>query len=900
MKKSSESFQNPFMFFLLGSKKRGVSAIITAVLIILITIAAIGIIWMAIVPLLKMDTLCSDISSRVSIDTSKGYTYYNSVYDVMAVQVKRNPGGSANLSDVRITISFGGGSGSKIVPAPGPGQARVYLFNLSNFEGEPTKVSVAPIFSKGRKKTECPVSSFLEAPFLNGSLSDGDYILFGACVSDGDCDDGNDCTSDSCGEEGECVYSLVTNGLPCLGGTCQFGVCVECYTYPFLGRVGYWSLNDSFGFAVDSVGDNDGSVFGNTRLLMHFDDVAGATSLYDDAVAYWKFDDTGLVAVDESVNGNDGTVVGGVTVGVDGEFGSAYEFDGVDGYVEVGDDDSLDFGTGDFTVCNWFKYNTANGQQVWSKRIELKEDMEMQIAGNQLIITTSYGESKDWITVGNIFEGVWYYSCVVRDNGNVSSYVDGDYKNSTFNEDNVSTSSDFYIGKDGVADLEFFNGSIDQVAIWDKALTPLEISEIYREGLVRDETAYRNNGRFNDSSDVKVVSGVSGLAGDKALEFDGVDDYVEVDDGIFTVTQSELTLSSWVYINEFNLGLSGGDTSTPLISSYNNYDLGNGKGYMLRAFHRNLNGENTLSWKFNIMDGGLGKSIDCFTLGVSAFEADYKNKWINIVGVFKGDDYIKLYIGGQECFSDSAPSQMIPDLTSPVWVGRTGVNPGFLNGSIDEVAIYSRALTATEIGEHYDEKKAQFVDWGDGQVGGAMEFDGVDDYVDLGTADSLNVSNSTLSAWVKINSFSTDDNVGQVIASSYAVNLGGAIFYLNGNLQGTGALPGFRMFGGIDPIPSALSSENLLLDKWYHIVGTYDGTNINIYTDGDLKDSRLYLDGKGFNQFIIGKASWYDGHFFNGSIDEVSIWSRALSKDEIEAIYNLDKGVGICSYLTSI
>ena len=72
-------------------------------------------------------------------------------------------------------------------------------------------------------------------------------------------------------------------------------------------------------------------------------------------VGWWKFDDgTGTTAVDSSGNGNDATVYGNAQW-IDGWLDGALQFDGVDDYIEVPDNDTLDVGKGDISFMLWIK-----------------------------------------------------------------------------------------------------------------------------------------------------------------------------------------------------------------------------------------------------------------------------------------------------------------------------------------------------------------------------------------------------------------------------------------------------------------------------------------------------------------------------------------------------------------
>ena len=77
-------------------------------------------------------------------------------------------------------------------------------------------------------------------------------------------------------------------------------------------------------------------------------------------------------------------------------------------------------------------------------------------------------------------------------------------------------------------------------------------------------------------------------------------------------------------------------------------------------------------------------------------------------------------------------------------------------------------------------------------------------------------------------------------------------------------------------------------NKWYHIAGTYQANNnIKIYVNGVLEKTTSIgvTRGTNPNNFSIGQSLIFPGRFFNGTIDEVKIYNRALSAEEIEAEY---------------
>jgi len=140
--------------------KRGISAIVATVLVILITVAAVSIIWVGILPMISEGLEFSALDGRVSVVSGGGYTLYDAAREVAMVQVKREVDeGAMN----RIVVSFliDGNSVSSSVVAPASGGVKTYSFDLSGY-GEPSSVEVAPIFSSGSKEKVGGVTSSVD------------------------------------------------------------------------------------------------------------------------------------------------------------------------------------------------------------------------------------------------------------------------------------------------------------------------------------------------------------------------------------------------------------------------------------------------------------------------------------------------------------------------------------------------------------------------------------------------------------------------------------------------------------------------------------------------------------------------------------------------------------------
>ena len=164
-----------------------------------------------------------------------------------------------------------------------------------------------------------------------------------------------------------------------------------------------------------------------------------------------------------------------------------------------------------------------------------------------------------------------------------------------------------------------------------------------------------------------------------------------------------------------------------------------------------------------------------------------------------------------------------------------------------------------------------------GVVGQALSFDGVNDYVNAGNGASLNFGDKiTIEAWFKPSVMRRHT----IVNKGYAVAAANYLFYLesNNNLQ---------LIVDNGPTAVSVSGSSLTTGQWYHLVVTYDsagGTdNVKIYVNG-AEDASATQTGDLANtqNLIIGLYGVYKT---NGLIDEVRIYNRALSADEVMMHY---------------
>jgi len=167
----------------------------------------------------------------------------------------------------------------------------------------------------------------------------------------------------------------------------------------------------------------------------------------------------------------------------------------------------------------------------------------------------------------------------------------------------------------------------------------------------------------------------------------------------------------------------------------------------------------------------------------------------------------------------------------------------------------------------------------------ALSFDGTGDYVNCGNDSSLDVTTAvSYEAWVKRDSVTGDDNfISKGLSPRYMVRMTTATsMYARFRFVGAGSIS----FTTTDTFPA---------DTWMHIVITWDTAtgNILVYKDGQL----IHTEPAGHGDTIETNANdlWIgtspDGHDVEGDVDEVRIYNRAITPDEVT--YNYNAGMGV-------
>lgn len=167
-----------------------------------------------------------------------------------------------------------------------------------------------------------------------------------------------------------------------------------------------------------------------------------------------------------------------------------------------------------------------------------------------------------------------------------------------------------------------------------------------------------------------------------------------------------------------------------------------------------------------------------------------------------------------------------------------------------------------------------------GAPGNAAYFDGSGSQVYVSDTPSLDPDYLTLSFWFNLASFDEARELVNKIGSngdiSYGSEIRGNTLYFRISADGTAS--------GITDLAATTAVQ---VGTWYHFAGTYDGSEMRVYLNGNL-EATTPKTGSVFDSSVdlrIGRYDYFSGWVFQGAMDEVALWDRALTESEISQLY---------------
>jgi hypothetical protein len=431
-------------------------------------------------------------------------------------------------------------------------------------------------------------------------------------------------------------------------------------------------------------------------------------------VGYWPFNGN---ANDVSGNGNNGTVNGAtLTTDRNGNANSAYSFDGVDDRIFI--NNSIFDNGSNFTFSGWYFLNTnSNPNNGNNSHIILNTSPH-----NGLGIALNWGSSNKYsISVGNgapatswntLFNSqsnqnieiqTWKFITLVKSSNTYSLYVNGVIDQTWIANNSIQSYlyKLYFGGCDPIISNEVINGNLDDIGIWNRALTQQEITNLYNVSLPQTACLPANVptsglmgywpfcGNANDDSGNGNNGTVYGATlttdrfgnANSAYSFDGNSNKIEVNDN------SQLQLTT------FSVSLWVNATSGYSLVNKSNWSDGS-----LETFNIGLG--------TNLLNSSIKMNSNCFAgqgwNNITTITGSLYNSWKHIVVVFNGSD-VKHFVNGVQVNSQPLVGLMDTCFGGKLKFGAWWQSaPDYLNGKLDDIGICNRALTQQEITNLYN------------------------------------------------------------------------------------------------------------------------------------------------------------------------------------------------------
>ncbi len=659
-------------------------------------------------------------------------------------------------------------------------------------------------------------------------------------------------------------------------------------------------------------------------------------------IAYWKFDDaTGTNAQDSSTNNNDGTTSGATWTTEDQCISGKCLYLTSTNTVNFGDpsNDTLDMGTGDFSVSYWIRTGTSADNRNLIRKGAGAGTSEFRVGLNSGVPYALLGDS----TVGGQVEGSvgstsiadnkWHHVIVVFNRaGNAVGYVDGTATGTALTisseSASISTSSSLLIGNTYAT----FTGFMDELKIYNFALTAAQVKANYNakasgdgasavlgksasqgdalsNGLVGYWKMDESSGNAADASGNAQTLTNTNIATFAAGKYGNAGSLASASSQYFTCTDANcggtteldvpttFTASAWVnkpdvtqnYAMIIAKSTGGGDT---------------GNAYELRF--------NSTTGKIQFVSyiGGAYQSIASNT-------ALTNSTWQHVTVTYDGA-YLRLFLNGASDATPVAVTGAMSNSAADFAIGRRA-DGYYYNGSIDEARVYNRALSPAEVSQLYNFAPGPILyynldegtgttsvsdtsgnantgtmngtmtnsDWVSGKYGKALDFDGTDDWIDAGGSSTiLSLQEGTISTWAKFNTTAEADAIGNAGKNGASTSSQWGIQYRGDdtnqiqiyayNPDGTLAL-------------NAASPTNTINDtNWHHIAVVVDSSTVNLYVDGVKQtltgtvNNTFFGDLASPTKVTFGRHYQTDNpNYLNGQLDDTKIYNYARTAKQI-------------------
>lgn len=669
------------------------------------------------------------------------------------------------------------------------------------------------------------------------------------------------------------------------------------------------------------------------------------TTLISDAnlVSYWPLDGN----ANDYKNVNNGTSTAVIYGGQYAQFGQGGYFNGNSSYIDVGNNASLQLGAGPFTISAWFK-KAANGTvgSIYHDNAGTSNYYSIGTNSNNTLFLYVAGDSGYTVlvsTTSTITDTNWHLlTCVIESSTSRKIYLDGvlNVTNTTNIVGSISSNRTKNIGRN-TSNVEYFNGSIDDVSIFNRALTATEVAYLaagetfINNRPLADTRFFTDSGlkgywkldgnstdskSTNNGTDTAITYGTQYGAFGQGASFNGSTSKIylsSVTPDPYNFIQNTLTftISAWIKLNDL----------TARQAIFANSSTGANPGYLF-MWETYGSGYGAKALRIATYYGGSAK-IDCHSDDGATIN---DLNWHHVVVTGGGaGNYITFYVDGvkktttyQTSYNGlgSGNSTLLPS------IGAETSGFGFINGNMDDISVFNRALSYTEVQELYEKEVVRAIYrpleqtrfrnddnlvaywkldgnaidskggyngtgsnivYVNGGFNQSVLFNGTNSIINL---PALGLSGSiarSFSCWVKPNNITAGMTLyysGLDSTTPYGQRFG---IFLNGTNNGS-------VYVGSYGNDGYTAANAVTAGVWNHVVVTYDGTGalsdttVKVYVNAKIYSTSGY--GTAFavatanSNYAIG-GNYAAFSYMDGLIEDVALFSRVLSREEVAELY---------------
>lgn len=637
------------------------------------------------------------------------------------------------------------------------------------------------------------------------------------------------------------------------------------------------------------------------------------------------------------------------------------DFDGSNDWVDMGNTPELDFEhTDPFSTSCWFKNVGMTGTvAVMGKRVGTSTGRGYVVLVNTAgvvnwVLRSGSGNLVHVASVGvNVNDGNWHHICCTYD-GSVDAsgatvYVDGEETTTIIANTlttTLSNSASFALGSQGGAIL-FEPIRVDEAAVYDKELTPSEVTTIYNGGLPDDLTVVGPTGNLVgywpvDGDTFPTVTDQSVNSNDGTMTNMAADDIVVDAPRPREVFYSYLFGGVNEYITMGNIAAVSFERTDAFSASV--WIKTHSNGYILA---KQASSGSFTGWGMNTTNdklrfrifGSIGQTLDVRTVDTYRYD-----EWVHFAVMYDGSSNasgVTFVINGSVASFDIISNDLASSslTTAPFTIGCRNTNDSFIRGAICEASVWDRELTLSEVQALYNSgrpKDARTLGISSNLVGywPLSDRDSFPTVPDLSSSGNDGTATNMEASDIKLDAPGIDFNLPSVSSRSIEFEGSGRVVISPASSMQfertdsfscsawfkTSSTSNQSLLGNLDTTQTGKGWEVIMLadgtfrvqllqsspgneliwdsdlsyndDVWHHLVVTYPGDELTftLYIDGVLVPftplrQESFTGSTASSQGVSIGGRNYENLYWTGNIDDIAIYNRVLTEVEVRTLY---------------